>query len=765
MTRRRLVWISLLLIAALGAAAPFLSADYFRGRIERALEAALGREVALGAVRFNLFTGPGFTVRDVLIHEDPRAGIEPFARVDALEARVNLLSIFSGELEFSSLRLVEPAVNLVKPAEGVWNFQMLLERTGRLAKLPPIRVRNGRVNFKFGDRKSVLYFSETDLDVEPAGNGAVRVRFSGSPARTDRAAQYFGAVAASGTWTPADGALDLALELERSHIAELFRLARAGEYALGGVVTARLNVRGPADRLALEGEISSADASRWTLLFPAARPQLAFAGTLDLHAQRLELRTKKSGLPLEIEFRAADYLTTPEWRLAAKFDNLGGPALLDLARRAGVALAPGLTLEGNLAGEVELAGPNGSLAGTAAFTNLQLGLPDARPVRFPAASLKIRGGEIRLEPATAELDGDGRAQIEAVWNPLHGAAELKVATRQMKVEQLTSAWGNLFGGSKVPLLSDCRSGFWSGAATYRRMEDGAEAWSGDLRLTGAAFPVAGLATPVVVQTAKVALGGGRIVLREMTGRAGDLEFQGQYRQDTALARPVSVQVQVAQADAAQFEKLLAPALVKERGFLARTLRLGGAAAMPEWVRERKVDGKIAIGSLAFAGETFTNFNSSFEWTGARLALTNLEARLRNATVAGTLTADLAGAEPRYVLNGKLLEVEYHGGSLDLEGRLESRGVGAKVLADARAEGTFKGRRLNFAADGEFRTATGAFQWNAQAGAPRWRLTNIEAAAGQETFTGSGATQPDGRLVIEIAGPRRQLRLIGAGPAF
>lgn len=764
MTRRRFLWISLAAVAALGAAAPFLSADYFRGRIERALETALDRKVTLGAVRFNLFTGPGFTVRDVLLYDDPQAGIEPFARVDSLEARVNLISIFSGELEFSSLRLVEPSVNFVKPDAGPWNFQMLLERTGRAARLPAILVRNGRVNFKFGDRKSVLYFSETDLDLEPAANGAVRVRFSGSPARTDRSAQYFGALTGSGTWTLGDNRLDLALELERSHVAELFRLASTGDFGLGGAITARLNVKGPADRLALTGEISSADASRWTLLFPAARPQLAFAGTLDLYAQQLDLRTVKSGLPLAIEFHAANYLAAPEWRLAAKFDDAGGPALLDLARRAGVPLAAGLTLEGTLSGEIELAGPNGALTGAAQFTKLEVGLPNALPIRFPTASFTLRGGEIRLGPATAELEGDGRAEIEAVWSPLRSTAELKLATRRMKVEQLTSAWGKLFGGSQVPLLSDCRSGFWGGAAVYRRSEQGKESWSGDLRLTEAAFPVAGLAAPVTIDSAKVTLGGERIVLREIAGHAGDLDFQGQYRMDAALARPVSVQIQMAKADAAQLEKLLAPALVKERGFLARTLRLGGAA-VPEWLRDRKADGKVTIGTFGLAGETLTNLSANFDWTGPRLSLANIEARYRTATLTGALLADLSAAEPRYTLNGKLLEVEYHGGSLDLEGRLESRGTGAKVLAEAKAEGSFKGRRLNFSTDGEFRTATGAFQWNLAGGAPRWRLTNIEAVSGQETLTGSGATQPDGRLVIEISGARRQLRLIGAGPAL
>ncbi len=73
----------LLLVVAVGLAAPSVSANRFRPRIQAALEAALNRPVHLGAVHLNLFTGPGFTVDDVLIDDDPAAGIEPFAHVES----------------------------------------------------------------------------------------------------------------------------------------------------------------------------------------------------------------------------------------------------------------------------------------------------------------------------------------------------------------------------------------------------------------------------------------------------------------------------------------------------------------------------------------------------------------------------------------------------------------------------------------------------------------------------------------------------------
>src|ERR1700761_9086890 len=102
---RRSLLALLVVVVAFGVAAPFLRADRFRPRIQAALEAAFNRPVRLGAVHLNLFTGPGFTVDDVEIDDDPAAGIGPFPPVESMQARIRWTSLFAGKLAFSSLRL------------------------------------------------------------------------------------------------------------------------------------------------------------------------------------------------------------------------------------------------------------------------------------------------------------------------------------------------------------------------------------------------------------------------------------------------------------------------------------------------------------------------------------------------------------------------------------------------------------------------------------------------------------------------------------
>src|SRR5690349_10841247 len=132
MAKRAWKWLGLTIAALLviGVAAPYLGGNRFAPRIRAALENGLGRKVEIGPVHFSLFKGPGFSVENVVIHENPAIGIEPIAYVGSLDAVPRLSSLFGGRLEFSSIRLEDATINVTKtgaPSEpGRWNFEALL---------------------------------------------------------------------------------------------------------------------------------------------------------------------------------------------------------------------------------------------------------------------------------------------------------------------------------------------------------------------------------------------------------------------------------------------------------------------------------------------------------------------------------------------------------------------------------------------------------------------------------------------------------------
>ncbi|MDP9054467.1 MAG: hypothetical protein M3N93_09235, partial [Acidobacteriota bacterium] len=176
---------------------PRISASGYRDRVQAGLERALGRPVEIGDVRFQVLPSPGLTVTNVYIGEDPKIGAEPVAYVNTLLAVPRIMSLLGGALEFSSVNLEDASLNLTRvdnPVAGVaWNFASLL-RPETLAAFPTLHMRGGRINFKFGDTKSLFYLLNTDIDLWPPGTpqGPWTLRVHAEPARTDRAAHGFG---------------------------------------------------------------------------------------------------------------------------------------------------------------------------------------------------------------------------------------------------------------------------------------------------------------------------------------------------------------------------------------------------------------------------------------------------------------------------------------------------------------------------------------------------------------------------------------------
>src|SRR5262249_13214256 len=152
-------------------------------------------------------------------------------------------------------------INLVKTDAGPWNFQFLLDSPApnlaipniravpNIRAMPNIRMRAGRVNFKFGDTKSVFYFSDADLNVEPQSDGSLELRFGGAPSRNDRSNQDFGRFFVRGTTSPGNQKLDFQVELEKSALEETLRLVDPLGFGMHGTIALNAHLSGPPSHL------------------------------------------------------------------------------------------------------------------------------------------------------------------------------------------------------------------------------------------------------------------------------------------------------------------------------------------------------------------------------------------------------------------------------------------------------------------------------------------------------------------------------------
>ena len=323
-------------------------------------------------------------------------------------------------------------------------------------------------------------------------------------------------------------------------------------------------------------------------------------------------------------------------------------------------------------------------------------------------------------------------------------------------------------------------GTWRGTMRYRWVPstsgDAHGEWSGDYELQNARVSLDGLADPLRIQSATVSLNGPRLSVMRLRARAGSIAFTGEYHWDPKATRPHLFRIAIPEADAAELVRLWTPALVRERGFLARTLRLS-PEPLPDWLKDRRADGTVSVGSLNLASLNPGSLNSGslnpgdahlkidgarLLWDGAQVRLLHADAHLDQASLNGDIALDLSGRSPHYHAVGKVADFAYNGGRLDFEGSLDGDAFGS-----ARAEGSLRGRSIAFAPDNDFRSVTGCFEIVTAAEgrtgiAPRWKLTELEVFEGGEAFYGTGATQPDGRLALELLGHGRQLH-VSSGP--
>ncbi|MGH9660923.1 MAG: hypothetical protein ACRD96_20410, partial [Bryobacteraceae bacterium] len=635
-----------------------------------------------------------------------------------------------GRIEFASLRLADPVVNLVKTG-GRWNFERLVSAPV-VRRLPKIAVRGGRIHFKFDDTKAVFYVTNADLDLTQQSGW--RIEFSGEPARTDRAARGLGRFRGEGVWESRER-MRLDIELERGAIEELVALVYGRDVGVHGTVSSKVRLDGALDNLDVSGAVRVEGIHRWDQMPPAGMSwPLGVKGKLDAAAQRLELTAGGDVLPVMVRYRVSNYMSQPQWGVNVQWTKLPAEPLAAIARHMGAALPEGVRIEGTLDGALGFSS-SGGMQGTIAATGGSVTVADRKPVRIEKAHVVVDGDRLELRPAEMETG----ARIEARYGWKTGEVEVALTSDGTSLGDLPL--------ENAPLVGRMSKGEWRGRLRY----DGA--WSGNVALRGAEVVVDGLADPVQVESAVVKIDGARVAVEKLDAGIGTTRIEGEYRYEPGAARPHRFRLRVPRLQTAELERILAPSLERREGLIRRALGWGRA---PEWLTGRHADGRIEIGELTAGEWTATNVTGRVVWDGVRVELRDVAAKALDGGVYGGLTANLGGQRPQYRMNFVVRSIDWAGGKADSEGSITATGMGLELMANLRVEGSFAGREMEFGELNGVKSVVGCYK--VEAG--RVRFTELRVETGDDLFVGRGATQADGRLVLELVSGEKRMRVIG-----
>jgi AsmA protein len=119
----------LAVVLAIAIAAPhFLDLAVFKRTYLPLIEESLNRRVDVGEVRLSLFPTPSIRLSDLRVYESAAGAGSTFFSAEQVRLRLRLWPLFKGRFEPTELVLDRPRFNLVKQADGTFNYADITER-------------------------------------------------------------------------------------------------------------------------------------------------------------------------------------------------------------------------------------------------------------------------------------------------------------------------------------------------------------------------------------------------------------------------------------------------------------------------------------------------------------------------------------------------------------------------------------------------------------------------------------------------------------
>src|SRR5215472_1596623 len=113
------------LIVGIAAVLMLVDVNQFRGPIQAELERQLQRKVTLGDMGLRILP-LSVRIDNFSVAQAPQYGSSsPFLTARELRVSAGLLALLQKRVQVTSLRLIEPSLELIKNREGQWNFSSL----------------------------------------------------------------------------------------------------------------------------------------------------------------------------------------------------------------------------------------------------------------------------------------------------------------------------------------------------------------------------------------------------------------------------------------------------------------------------------------------------------------------------------------------------------------------------------------------------------------------------------------------------------------
>jgi AsmA protein len=413
------------IVLAVGVFVATFNPNDYRGTIQTKLEEQLDRQVTLGNLSLGLFP-LRFRVANLSIADDPKFGHSAFIQTQELSVSVKLLPLLSKSVEVDSLTLERPSVELMKNAQGVWNFASLGQKAPAATPVAPaaatpaaapaaseqqfslgeLAINDGQVAITdLQDRKPRTVYDHINLkltDFAPdspfkldasvhlpgSGNQEVSLKGKAGPLSHENPVS-----------TPFKGTLDL----KGIEIAGLQKFLQSPALInTDGVLSGHTEIASEAGKLSANGQMNL-DKPRLHGIEVGYRINTDYDVSDDLSNDLLRINKgaiKLGPTPLFVTGTVNTKPTPAQLDLNLKTGDVSIAEIARLAAAAGIAFAPGTTVNGRINADIKAQGAadKPALNGTLAGRDIQVtGKEIAKPVEVKAVNIVLTPTEIHSD--------------------------------------------------------------------------------------------------------------------------------------------------------------------------------------------------------------------------------------------------------------------------------------------------------------------------------------------------------------------------------
>ena len=709
--------IVVVLIAAALIIPHFVNVNKYHEQIQAQLQKRLGRQVTLGDMRLSLIP-LSFQVQNAVIGEDKSFNTQrPFAEAEKLAVSVKLLPLLHKDVEVKSIELVRPHVELIRNAQGTWNFASLghASETAQQPVAPPAEskakapagkpaaaspapaqpssqekqqkqasseislanlvITDGQVAITDQQKhQSRAVYDHIDLDVSDFAPGQqfsikVAAHLPGSGKQTVYIQGKGGPIQQADMLnTPFDGTL----KLDQVSLSAAQKFLNS--QALNGIdasISGNANIKNSQGKMASSGSIKldRPVIHKVDVGYPIT---LDYDVTDDLTSDVIQIgkaNLKLGSTPITVSGMLNTRPTPSQMDLKVTASNASISEAARLASAFGVAFGQGMTVNGLVNADIQAKGATDKpqMNGKLSASNLEIsGKELPQPVKINAIELALTPTDIHSNDFTAST---GSTNVTVNFALANYAAQNSTINASLKAPNARIA--ELLSMAKAAGVSAVDGMTGDGTLTLDAHAQGptknmsALIFSGTGKIQNASLKPPSLTKPLQIHNTDIGFSQNSAILNNIAISLGSTNANGNLTLKNFAAPQVQFTLNADKVDVAELQQITESSPAPQKRAAADFWRLipeaqaqaTPAQNQPSIITKMTGGGNISVGTVQYNDLVLNNLRSTVTLDHGLIKMNPVTAALYNGQENGSITVDMRPAQPVYAVNLKTSNVD------------------------------------------------------------------------------------------------------------